>query len=208
MTTPAPSLSLLAEPGRAGALLRHPLRLRVMQALSEPASASDVASRLGLPRQRVNYHVGELRRLGLLRRAGRRQKRGFVEQRYVASARGYVLSPEILGALAARHGEVEDTASAAYQHSLLARSQGDLSRATRAASAQGKRLATLSITADVRFLSAQQRQAFTGALERALADVVAHFSAPTRREDGSDAPGRPFRLLVACHPIPKDEEQS
>ena len=83
-------------PRRASALL-NPMRLRLVRMAQEPVSATELARRLGLPRQRVNYHVRELARAGFLRPAGRRRKRNLVEQRYVATARSYVLSPEILG---------------------------------------------------------------------------------------------------------------
>src|SRR5215468_7905780 len=81
---------------RAAALL-DPFRSKLLTLCRAPASASQIAHELGLPRQRVNYHVRELARAGLLRRAGRRRKRNMFEQRYVASARGYVLSPALLG---------------------------------------------------------------------------------------------------------------
>ncbi len=68
----------------------------------EPICAAELARRLALPRQRVNYHVRELERAGFLRPAGRQRKRNWIEQRYVATARSYVLSPEILGPLGAR----------------------------------------------------------------------------------------------------------
>jgi hypothetical protein len=200
-----PPVAFVEERRRADRLLRHPLRLRVLGALSAPASASDVALRLGLPRQRVNYHVRELHRAGFLRRAGRRRKRGLVEQHYVASAQGYVLSPEILGPLAARRA-AQDAGSAGYQMSLLARSQAELARVMREAETEGKRVATLSIAVDVRFTGAAQRQELTRALERAVVDAVGRFSASATREDGTPGAGRPFRLVLACHPIPKGAE--
>ena len=77
---------------RAGALL-HPLRQRLLSLSREPASASELARRLGLPRQRVNYHVRKLEAAGFLRPAGRARKGNMIEQKYVATARAYVLSP-------------------------------------------------------------------------------------------------------------------
>lgn len=193
---------LVDEGRRAGRLLRHPLRPRLLELLRTPGSAADVARRLGLPRQRVNYHVRELQRAGFLRRAGRKARRGLVEQRYVASAQAYVLTPEILGVLGHCPEAAQDTASVAYQMSLLARSQSELARTRREAEAQGKRLSTLSLTADVRFASPQQRQGFALALQQAIVDVVGRWSEPAATQ-GRPA-GRPFRLLVACHPVPKE----
>src|SRR5271167_4166496 len=96
----AANFALLDSAPSAVAIL-HPLRRRILEALEQPDSAAGVARRLRLPRQRLNYHVRELARAGLLRRAGRRRKRNMVEQCYVASARGYALSPELLGRMGA-----------------------------------------------------------------------------------------------------------
>lgn len=95
----AAPLHRVSDLDRARALL-HPLRLAVLLHAREPASAPEIAARLGLSRQRVHYHVRALADAGFLRRAGRRTKRNMVEQRYVAVARSFVLSPELLGELA------------------------------------------------------------------------------------------------------------
>src|SRR5215831_7322104 len=71
------SLSLVREQTPAYSLL-HPIRRRILALLREPDSASGVARRLGLPRQLVNYHVGEMARAQLLVPAGRRPRRNFL----------------------------------------------------------------------------------------------------------------------------------
>ena len=107
-------LDFVREPSQAAILLHHPLRLKILAALLEPDSATGVARRMKLPRQTVNYHVRELARARFLARAGRRRRRHLFEQCYVATARGYVLSPELLGKLAADPAQVADTFSAKY----------------------------------------------------------------------------------------------
>jgi DNA-binding transcriptional ArsR family regulator len=52
------------------AAITHPTRLRVLDALRSPDSAASVARRLGEPRQRINHHVRELAKAGLLVDAG------------------------------------------------------------------------------------------------------------------------------------------
>jgi hypothetical protein len=132
-----------------------------------------------------------------------------VEQQYVATARSYLIAPEVLGPLAAHQGAVHDAMSAAALFAITSRAQSDLTRVVAQASAEGKRLATLSLTADIRFESAEQREAFTAALERAIVELTARHSSPFTTADGSAGPGRPFRLFVGCHPIPRQEpEQS
>jgi len=199
--TPTQQVDLVQDASRASALL-HPLRLRILEALREPDSAAGLARRLHLPRQKVNYHVRELARAHFLARAGRRRKRNMTEQRYVATARGYVLSPELLGRLGPDARCIEDAFSAAYLLALTAQAQAELGRAGREAAARGKRLSTLSINTELRFESAEQRAEFARALQSAVVNVAGRYASPYTRADGTAAAGRPYRLVLGCYPIP------
>lgn len=99
MRVDLPAVERICELSRARTLL-DPLRMRILVQAREPLSASAIADRLGLPRQRVNYHVRKLAEQRLLIRAGRLRKRNMVEQRYIATARAYVIDHALLGPLA------------------------------------------------------------------------------------------------------------
>ncbi len=206
-STSGSSLDLLREPAQVVVLLHHPLRLKILAALLEPDSASGVARRMKLPRQTVNYHVRELARVRLLARAGRRRRRHLFEQCYVATARGYILSPDLLGNLAADPAQITDTLSAKYLLGLASKLQSELARSLELATAAGKRLATLSINSELRFTSPEQRAAFTEDLQRSIVEVAARHSSPFTNPDGSAAEGRPFRLMLGCYPIPPAKDQ-
>jgi DNA-binding transcriptional ArsR family regulator len=194
-------LGVVREASQAAVLLYHPLRLKILAALLEPDSATGVARRMNLPRQTVNYHVRELARARLLARAGRRRRRRLYEQCYVATARGYVLSPELLGKLAADPAQVADTFSAKYLIGLASKLQTELAQSMELAAAAGKRLATLSMNTELRFTSPEQRVAFTEELQRAIVELVARHTAPFTLPDGSAGEGRPYRLVLGCYPI-------
>lgn len=196
----------VAELERASAIL-HPLRLRILERAREPASAATIAGQLDLPRQKVNYHVRALADARLLRKAGTHKKRNMVEQRYVATARAYVLAPELLGPLEAVAGHVEDALSAGRLIALASAMQSDLARVTRAAAADDKRVATMSMTAELRFRSPAERARFADALREAVTRVVAEHAGPMRDAGGGDAPGRPFRLTLGCYPMPKGSDR-
>lgn len=66
--------------------------MRILDELREPASAAEVARRLGESRQNVSYHLKELARGGLVQREGERRARGFVETLYRASATAVVVT--------------------------------------------------------------------------------------------------------------------
>lgn len=206
---PASASQLDVEPVRSGAraaaLFQHPVRQQILALARTPMSATEISAQLGLTRQSVNYHVRKLERAKFLTRAETRMRRNMVEQRYLATARAYVIAPELLGSLAPHANAVEDAASASALFALASRAQHDLTRVVSEAGAQSKRLATLSLTADVRFTSAAQRAEFTRALEQAITEIVARHTAPFTLDDSTPAPGRPYRLFLGCHPIPQEQ---
>lgn len=197
-----PDLQLLRTPVQAAALLYHPLRLKILAALAKPDSATAVARRMNLPRQTVNYHVRELARANFLTRAGRRKRRRLYEQCYVATARGFLFSPELLGSLAVDPAHVQDRFSASYLLGLSAKMQSELSVATQLAEEQNKHIATLSMNTEFRFRSAEQRTQFATELQEKIMEVVAKYSSPFKNVDDTPAEGRPFRLILGCYPIP------
>lgn len=176
---------------RAATLLMHPLRPRILAAAREPVSASELARRLDQPRQRVNYHVRQLAQEGFLEAAGQQRKRNMVEQQYVASAKGYVLTSEVLGDVAANAEEQRDTTSAAHLVAVCARAESEVAGVMQAARAAGVRVRVTSLLSDIRFATVEERVEFTHELLEAVSEVVARYASPE---------GRPFRLVVGCYP--------
>jgi DNA-binding transcriptional ArsR family regulator len=203
---PTPAWDFVAEMPRAAALL-HPLRLKILDALRAPDSAAGLARRLGLPRQKVNYHVRELARAHFLERAGQRRRRNMIERRFRTTAEGYILSPELLGRLGLPQTQAQDAFSAAYLLGLLLLGQSELGRGSREAAQQGKRLATLSVSSELRFESTEQRARFTDEMQRAMVDVIGRYASPHTLADGAAGPGRPYRLILGCYPIPPKPEE-
>jgi DNA-binding transcriptional ArsR family regulator len=208
MSVSASAVESVRDRSRVGALVEHPLRLAILRAAAEPRSATEIAAGLGLPRQRINYHIGRLRRAGFLLPAERRQRRGLFEQRYSASAKAYVVAPEALGPVAARADQVEDRMSAEYLLALAAQTQGELGRVLSDAAREGKRVATLSMSAEVRFTTPAQRARFARALRKAITRVVGRHTSPSSTAEGAPAAGRLFRLVVGCYPPPAGPAES
>ena len=204
---PEADLENIGSRQRAGALL-HPLRQRLLSLSKEPASASELARRLGLPRQRVNYHVRKLESAGFLKPAGRARKGNMIEQKYVATARAYVLSPGLLGPIGADWRDIADTASADYLLALAEQVRSDVGRAADEAESDGKRIATLSLKSQFRFDSPGQRTDFANAVRAAVVDVIARHSSPNRLENGRPGKGRPFRLVLACYPVAAEVDEA
>lgn len=172
-----------------------PLRRRVLTALIEPGSASSLATDLELSRQKVNYHLRTLEEHGLVALLEERPRRGMTERIVQASARSYLISPEVLGVIAA-DPERTDRLSARYILAATARTLREVSSLLVLAEKADKRLPTLTIDTDLCFATAADRKAFTEDLTRSIGDLV------TRYHDEAAPKGRWHRLLVTSHPRP------
>jgi DNA-binding transcriptional ArsR family regulator len=189
-------IQVIDDPAAATVAL-EPTRSRLLAELAEPASAATLAARVGLARQKVNYHLNALEAHGLVHLAQQRKWGGLTERLLVASAASYVVSPRALGPIAADPNREVDRLSASYLIALGARVIREVSDLVRRASEVGKRLATLAVDTEVHFRSAAERAAFSAELTEAIAKLVAKY------HDESAPDGRAFRLVVVAHPLPQ-----
>src|SRR3954463_14652167 len=98
----------------AATVALEPLRSRLLSELAHPASAATLAARVGLARQKINYHLRALESHGLIRVAERRKWGGLTERLLVATATSYVISPGALGPVAVDPTRGIDRLSASY----------------------------------------------------------------------------------------------
>ena len=185
---------------RRAELLLHPLRQSILQHAVGPVSAAEIARRIDLPAQRVNYHVRTLADAGFLVSAGERRKGNLVERRYQSSARAYVLLPAVLGDVSATHLTDPDELSGTYLLKLASDLQAELGGLLQRREEAAGPVPTLSMDVTFRFESADQRSQFAQALELAITDVVGRFTSPAFTPSGGTEPGRPFRLILGCYP--------
>jgi DNA-binding transcriptional ArsR family regulator len=157
-----------------------------------------------MTRQRANYHLRELERAGLVELVEERRKGNCTERVLRASARSYLISPEVLGAVgrAPAAEAVQDRFSAAYLITAVARALRDVALLRHRADRAGKPLATLALETDITFASAADRAAFAEELSGTLAALAAKYH---RDQPG----GRSFRFVIGGYPaITKREEKS
>jgi DNA-binding transcriptional ArsR family regulator len=183
---------VIRDPEQAAALLQ-PERLRLIEALGEPDSAAGLARRFDLPRQRLNYHLKELERSGLVELVEERRKGNCVERVLKATARAYTISPEVLGQLAEAR-ELGDRLSATYLVAVASRAIRELGALLARAAATRKRVATLTFDTEIKFASAEARADFADELGAAIARLAARY------HDPSASGGRMFRLIAAVYP--------
>ena len=193
-------VEVLDDPAAAAAAL-DPLRARILTALRRPGSATTVAAQLGESRQKVNYHLRALERVGLVELVEERPRRGLTERVMVASAAAYLVSPAALGRLGAEPTAL-DRLSSRYLMAVAGRLIREVGELTRAARSAGKPVATLTIDTEIRFADPEARAAFTAELAEAVRAMAARY------HDESSPDGRWHRLVVAAHPRPSTPEPS
>src|SRR4051812_14430928 len=105
----------------AATVALEPIRSRLLSYMATPASAATLATRVGLTRQKVNYHLNALEAHGLVHLAQERRHGGITERVLQASAVTYVVSPAAVSASAADPDANPDHMSAGYLVALASR---------------------------------------------------------------------------------------
>lgn len=182
----------------AAQLVLDPVKARILAELATPGSAAILAGKLGLTRQKVNYHLRALEEQELVEAVEERRWGGLTERLMVASAASYVVSPAALGTIGADPARNNDRLSASYLLALAARIVREVGTLWRNAHRSDRRLATLSIDTLIRFRSPAERAAFTADLAQAVATLAGRY------HDDEAPGGRPHRLMVAAYPAPDD----
>ncbi|MGC0363960.1 DNA-binding transcriptional ArsR family regulator [Rhodococcus sp. 27YEA15] len=171
-----------------------PVRQKILAELAVPGSATSLAARVGLTRQKVNYHLRTLEEHGLVELVQERKRGNMTERIMQASAASYVISPAALSALAPDPSRFPDQLSARWLVTLASRLVREVGELIARATAAGKPLASYSIDSEVTFGTAADRAAFAVELGETVNSLVAKY------HDGNAETGRRHRLVVALHP--------
>ncbi|MGH9858843.1 MAG: helix-turn-helix domain-containing protein [Candidatus Acidiferrales bacterium] len=194
------NLDFIHDASRAAVLL-DPLRLRMVEQLcAEPDSASGLARRLKLPRQKLNYHLRELEKEGFVKLVEERRKGNCIERVVRATARAYVIDPSIMGALGIDPAQFQDRFSSSYLVAVAAKTIRDVAALRQRAEKAGKRLATFTLQTEVRFASAAERAAFVEELTAQVARLAAKY------HDEQAAGGRKFQFVLGAYPAVKSAQ--
>ncbi len=192
-----PLIEIIRDPEVAATVLKPPRPL-ILSALREPDSASGLAVRLGQPRQRLSHHVRALEDSGLVRLVKERRRRGCTERVMQATARRYLLSPELLGEL----GDVEAAELSRLGHfgwlplaAVAGQTLRDLSVLRHHLDSE---VPALTVAAHIRFRSPAALADFVAE----LTDTVEHLLAKYHDEDVTT---RGHRFFLGAYPsVPAD----
>lgn len=176
--------------------LNHPIRRQVLEALRSPDSAAGVARAIGLPRQKVNYHLKELARSALVRETGERRKGHLIEKLYEAVAGSFVVSPRIALDNDKRERALRDQVSLQRLVSLGEQLQQDAIGLLDRAAFDEEEIPSASVEAEIRFDSENARSAFMEEYLTLLGPLLSKHGARK---------GRKFRVAFATYPDPEED---
>jgi DNA-binding transcriptional ArsR family regulator len=178
--------------------LTHPVRLRMLDVLREAQSAAAVARVIGEPRQKVNYHLQELRRGGLVEPAGERRKGNMTEQLYRSVAGTFLVSPRVAWTDQRRGATLQQQAALAALVDLGERLQRDAAALLDHAAFDGGEIPSASVDVEVSFADAASRSAFMTEYLKALGPLLKKYGVPRNV-------GVSFKLALAVYPEPGHE---
>ena len=187
------------EDAAAAEVSLDPVRARLLAELAEPASATMLSTRVGLPRQKVNYHLRALEKHGLVELVEERRKGNVTERMMRATAASYVISPTALAAVQPDPARSPDRLSARWLLAVAGRLVRDVGLLITGAAKAQQRVATFALDGEVRFASAADRAAFAEELTTAVTTLVGKY------HDEAAGKGRPHRVVVAVHPSVPEE---
>jgi DNA-binding transcriptional ArsR family regulator len=190
-------IAVIEDPAAAEVSL-DPIRARLLAELSEPGSATMLAAKVGLSRQKVNYHLKTLEAHGLVEMIEERRKGNVTERIMRATAASYVISPIALASVEPDPARSPDQLSASWLLAVAARLVRDVGTLITGAAQARKRVATFAIDGEVRFASAADRAAFVQELAGAVTALVSKY------HEESAEHGRDHRIVVAVHPSAKE----
>ncbi|MCH8329845.1 MAG: helix-turn-helix transcriptional regulator [Bacteroidetes bacterium] len=187
------SVNVISDIETAAKLL-NPIRLQILENLQRPNSASGLSKIIKLPRQKINYHLRELEKRGMVHFVEEKRKGNVYERFLKASSKYYLVNIDAVGNLPTDPSEAKDQFSSTYLLAMAAHLIEEVATLKTKASAANKRLSTFSLQTEVRFASAEKLNEFTEEASQAIAKLAAKYN------DKNSPEGRDYKFYMASHP--------
>jgi DNA-binding transcriptional ArsR family regulator len=172
-------------------VLADPLRIRILELLCEERTTKQVAGILGQPPTRLYHHVAALERVGLIRLARTRQRRGALEKYFVAVARSFSADPRLFSSGKTSQAR-EATQGIVVQ--ILENTAADL----RALLDSGECGETLREEAVLSYLEVRASPEKLNAIRASLVKLLKGCAGV---EGKAERPGPGYRLTIAFFPL-------
>lgn len=188
----------IEELDRAMALLK-PIRLEILRRLDEPRTCPELADFFDESAQKIYYHIKALEQAGLVEKTEERRVRGIMEGYYQAKARSYWLAPKLIGQIGGGRA-TQDQISLNVLLQLAEEVIEDTGRLGNA-SALGKDVPSLSMSAHIHLPNAARRAEFLHEIQQIFQQLAVKYGLPQDEIAITDEQG--FRLVLMCYPKPE-----
>ena len=187
---------LIQSPQQAKVLFK-PIRLEILQQLGEARTCSDLAKVFNTSPQKIYYHIKLLQETGLVSKVREERVRGIMEGYYQASARNYMLSPEMVqqlgGAKMARQ-----QLSLNNLFNLVEQMQVEITALLQA----DEEIPSIGLSAQIALNNPRDRDAFMAELQESIQTLAEKYGA---RQDPPPFPEAIYRLVLATYPVKMKE---
>ncbi len=182
--------------------LLKPLRVNILREVAEPNTCTEIAERLGLTPQKVNYHIKVMLKAGLVEQVRERQVRGTLEKTYQAVANSFWLAPGLVSQLG---GKQRGRNKVSFDY-LVQLAQGFQLQLARLAAREDDP-PTVGLEANIYLRSQQERQEFLHDVNIAIRRLAEKYGKRDDEPEFADQLDRDFKLVLGCYPDP-DREQN
>ena len=174
-----------------------PIRASILDALVEPGSAASIAATVGLTRQKVNYHLKSLEKVGLVRRVGTRQVRNLVEVLYQAIAKSFLLS-EAVGLNPETSERIKEQGALAHLITLSDRIRRDALLLMERSEEKKQQIPSATLQMKVHLDSEERRHAFLRDYAAMLEELINRYGSAEAGDENA------FQVTAVIYPeIPK-----
>jgi DNA-binding transcriptional ArsR family regulator len=178
-------------------VLADPLRIRILEELTEERTTKQVAERIGEKPTKLYHHVEALERVGLVELTQTRQNRGTLEKYYMAVARTFRADARAFAAEDHATDEEKDTLRS------MVSTVFDTSSAEMMKLLESGRADSLEEEGLLTFVEISAGRKQLAELQTRLLELVEGIAAMDEGPD--DEEKERFRLTLAYYPLSKDE---
>lgn len=171
--------------------LLHPVRVLALEYLMEPKTCRELAEILNVTQQRLNHHLKEMKKAGLIRIVKTRRNRNLLEAVYQRTSKAYWFSPRLACSGKTKDRQAQDEIAL---HHLLVMSE-TLHRDVVAllGDSNDKEVPNLGFEAEIVLKDEETRQAF-------VHDTLRAFHAVSEKYQDSGNSGSRYKVFVCAYP--------
>jgi len=169
----------------------HPVRVLLLHYLIQPRTCRELAEIMDVTQQRLNHHLRELKKAGLIRIVKTQRKGNLLEAVYQRTSKAYWFSPRLALPQKQRDRQVQDQLAL---HNLLVMAESLQSDVAELLGRAGdSEIPNMGFEAEIVLKDETARQAFTH-------DTLRAFHRVAEKYQGGTGSGTRYKVMVCSYP--------